>query len=185
MSQGAWKTPLGNVEIDSVLARQLIEACTYLKEDYSAHRFEHSIEVQLPILQYLFGDFKFVPIVISPAQAATYKEIGKQLAIPIKERQDKLAVIASSDMTHYEPDTSARQKDQQAIDAILQLDMDLLLKRIGEQDISMCGFAAVCVLISIARHLGIRKASLVSYQTSAETSGDKSSVVGYAGILIG
>jgi AmmeMemoRadiSam system protein A len=149
-----------------------------------AHLSEHSIEVQLPFLQYFKPDIKLVPIVLAYATGDTYKEIGKEIARAVKALGRKVVIIASSDMTHYEPRESARTKDFKAIEAILKLDEDELLKRVGEFDITMCGYAPAVSLISAAKELGAKGAELVKYQTSGDITGDYSSVVGYAGIII-
>jgi hypothetical protein len=189
MTEGAWKTPLGEVEIDSELGKKLLAHSRYLEEDKTAHLYEHSIEVQLPFLQYFKTDFKLVPIVLASAVffyagGAIYKEIGKAIAKAVKESGKKAVIIASSDMTHREPQASAQKKDNQAIKAILALDEDELLKRVDKFNISMCGFAPAMSLIVAAKELGAKGAELVKYQTSGDTTGDYSSVVGYAGIII-
>ena len=184
MTEGVWKTPLGEVEIDSELAKQILATSSYLEEDYGAHQHEHSIEVQIPFLQYFKTDIRLVPILLSYSSGATYKEIGKELAKAIKDLNKEVIIIASSDMTHYEPQESAQWKDAQAIEAILELNEDELLKRVDELRISMCGYAPAVSLISAAKELGAKRAELVRYQTSGDTTGDYSSVVGYAGIII-
>ena len=184
MTQGTWKTPLGEVEIDSELGRQILAASSHLEEDHVAHQDEHSIEVQLPFLQYFKRGIRLVPIMLAYTSGDTYKEIGKELAKAIKELNKGVVIIASSDMTHYEPQESAQRKDTQAIEAILDLNEDELLKRVDELDISMCGYAPTASLISAARELGATGAELVRYQTSGDTTGDYSAVVGYAGVII-
>jgi len=184
MTEGVWKTPLGEVEIDSELARQILATSNYLEEDSGAHQYEHSIEVQLPFLQYFNPDFKLVPIIFSFSTGATYKEIGRELATAVKALNRQVVIIASSDMTHYETQESAQWKDTQAIEAILDLNEDELLKRVDELRISMCGYAPAVSLISAAKELGATRAELVRYQTSGDTTGDYSSVVGYAGVII-
>jgi hypothetical protein len=184
MTEGRWKTPLGEVEIDSALGKQILANSRYLQEDKAAHLYEHSIEVQLPFLQYFKSDFKLVPIILAHAGGAIYKEIGKEIAKAVKESGKKVVIIASSDMTHYEPQASAQKKDNQAIEAILALDEDELLKRVDEFNISMCGYGPAVSLIAAAKELGAKEAELVKYQTSGDTTGDYSSVVGYAGIII-
>ncbi|MDP2729715.1 MAG: AmmeMemoRadiSam system protein B [Dehalococcoidales bacterium] len=184
ITEGAWKTPLGEVEIDSELGKQILASSEYLEEDHLAHQYEHSIEVQLPFLQYFKPDIKFVPICLSYATGEVYKEIGKGIARAAKELNKEVVIIASSDMTHYESQESARQKDNQAIEAVLDLDEDELLKRVQELDISMCGYAPAVSLISAAKELGAGKAELVKYMTSGDTTRDYASVVGYAGIII-
>ncbi|MFC2005321.1 MEMO1 family protein [Chloroflexota bacterium] len=184
ITDGVWKTPLGEVEVDSELSKQILAASKHLREDSLAHQYEHSIEVQLPFLQYFKSDIKLVPIILGHTSGDIYKEIGKEIARAVKESNREVVIIASSDMTHYESQESARKKDTQAIEAILDLDEDELLKRVQELDITMCGYAPAVSLISAARELEAKGAELVRYQTSGDTSGDYSSVVGYAGIII-
>src|SRR3989304_1699689 len=184
MTEGVWRTPLGDTEIDSALAKKILESSKYLQEDSLAHEDEHSIEVQLPFLQYFKSNIKIVPIILSYAGGEAYKAIGKEIARAIKESGKEVVIIASSDMTHYEPQEYAREQDTQAIDAILALDEDLLLKRVKGLDISMCGYAPAVCLVSAAKELGTQGAKLIKYQTSGDTTGDYSSVVGYAGIVI-
>jgi AmmeMemoRadiSam system protein B len=184
MTRGSWLTPLGETEIDTELAKQMLKSSSYLQEDQVAHQLEHSLEVQVPFLQYFRPDVRIVPVIMAHARGDVYKKIGKELAGAIKESKKRVTILASSDMTHYEPQESARKKDSQAIEAILNLDEDDLLKRIAEYDISMCGYAPVVSLISAAKEMGAKKAELVKYQTSGDASGDYSSVVGYAGILL-
>ena len=184
MTEGTWKTPLGEVEIDSELSKQILASSSHLEEDSLAHLQEHSVEVQLPFLQYFKPEFKFVPVVLAHATGAVYKEIGRGMASAIKESGKEVVLIASGDMTHYEPQESARRKDTQGIEAILDLNEDELLRRVEELSISMCAYAPAAVLISAAKELGATRAELVRYQTSGDTTGDYSSVVGYAGIII-
>jgi AmmeMemoRadiSam system protein B/AmmeMemoRadiSam system protein A len=184
MSQGTWQTPFGEVGIDAELAKHLLSITRHLQEDDAAHRFEHSIEVQLPFLQYFKPDIRIVPITLSVASLDVYKEIGREMARAIKDTGREAVIMASSDMTHYEPQDVASRKDRQAIDAVLLLDEDELFRRVEEHNISMCGAAPVATLISAARELGATSAELVRYQTSGDTSGDYSAVVGYAGIII-
>jgi hypothetical protein len=184
MTEGIWKTPLGEVEVDSQLGKQILASSSYLEEDYMAHLYEHSIEVQIPFLQYFKRDIKFVPIILSPYTGITYKEIGRGIAKAIKDLNREAVLIASSDMTHYEPQESANWKDSQAIEAILDLNEDELLRRVRELNISMCGYAPTVSVISCAKELGAKKAELVRYQTSGDITGNYSAVVGYAGIII-
>ncbi len=184
MTDGSWITPLGEVEIDGELAKKILSSSSYLEEDKAAHQYEHSLEVQLPFLQYFKADVRIVPIILAHARGSVYKKIGKELAGAIKESKRQVVILASSDMTHYEPQEAARKKDNKAIEAILNLDVDELLERVAILDISMCGYAPVTVLISAAKELGATKAELVKYQTSGDASGDYRSVVGYAGIIV-
>jgi len=184
MTEGTWRTPLGDVEIDSALAGDILARSRHLEEDTVAHLYEHSIEVQLPFLQYFKRDIKIVPIVLSLAPMALYMEVGEEIADVIKKSGTRPVIIASTDMTHYEPKEKAKSKDTQAIKAILDLNEDALMNLVIERNLTMCGYAPTTVLISAAKILGAKGAELVDYKTSGDVTGDYSSVVGYAGILV-
>ena len=186
MSQGYWQTPLGNIEIDSQLANLFLSNSRYLKADTFAHADEHSLEVELPILQYFKKDFKIVPISIKADKLNILKVVAEELVEVITRNDliDSSMFIASSDMTHYESQQSAAKKDALAIEAIVALDEDKLEEVVRRLSISMCGLAPVVVLIRAAKLLGAKKGKLIKYQTSGDATGDTSSVVGYAGITI-
>lgn len=185
-SADSWRTPLGETAIDKPLAHEIVESSKYVRYDDLSCAGEHSVEVQLPFLQFLQKDFKFVPIIISYAPLAVYREIGFELARAVKKLklETKVTIIASSDMTHYESREKAQEKDDMAIQAILKLDEGKLVKRVSEYDISMCGYAPTAIMLSAAKELGARAAKLIKYNTSGDATGDYSSVVGYAGIII-
>jgi AmmeMemoRadiSam system protein B/AmmeMemoRadiSam system protein A len=184
MTEGTWKTPLGEVEIDHELADRILDKSRYLEADAAAHAFEHAVEVQLPFLQYFMPGFKMVPVVLGQANGETYKEIGREIAAALRAVRRDAIVIASSDMTHYEAAESVRAKDAEAVQAILALDEDDLLKRVARFDITMCGYGPVVSMLAAARDLGAGRAELVRYQTSGDAGGDAASVVGYAGIMV-
>ncbi len=183
-SQGKWETPLGDIEIDSILAKLIVEAGGIIKEDYTAHAREHSIEVELPILQHFFNEFKFVPIVCAVSTFTIYQQAARQIFNAIENIKDEILLVASTDMTHYEPDSAARRKDSLAIESIVNLDAKQLLKRIDTENISMCGAGSVAILLECCKLMQAKKAEIVLYQTSGEASGDYSSVVGYLGAII-
>jgi AmmeMemoRadiSam system protein B len=185
MTQGYWQTPLGRVRIESALAESILKSSQYLKEDALAHLEEHSLEVELPILQYFKSSFEIVPIAFMSDDLGVLKKIGLEIAQAISSwnMQKEVMLVASSDMTHYEPLAEAQEKDKQALKAILEFNPDKLMQEIKRLDISMCGYAPVIVMLSAAHALGARNASLVKYQTSADASQDESSVVGYAGVI--
>lgn len=186
MPRGAWQTPLGDVEINHQLSSLFLDKSRYLEADSLAHRDEHSLEVELPILQYFRDDFKIVPIAIKTLDLSELNAVGQELASVIIENalSGSVMFIASSDLTHYEPLESARIKDALAIGAILDLDGQKLKEQVQDSEISMCGFAPIAVLIKVTRLLGAKRGELIKYQTSGDASGDKNSVVGYAGITI-
>lgn len=186
MSRGSWQTPLGVIAIDTELAKHILKASEYLEEDALAHLHEHSIEVELPILQYFKEDFKIVPIAILCDEISKLKELGLAIACAIQKAnlQDAVMLVASSDMTHYESEKAAGEKDKAAIEAILELNEDKLMEKIRELNITMCGYAPAITMIAAAKALGAKSAKLIKYQNSSAVTGDTSSVVGYAGIVI-
>lgn len=186
VTEGSWRTPLGDVEIDASLAKNILSSSNYLKEDALAHANEHSLEVELPFLQYFRKDIKITPIAFMSEDLKALKQVGVEIAETVlKEKLEKSTlIIASSDMTHYEAQVKAQEQDKQAISAILELNEDKLMERVRSLNISMCGYMPVIVMLSCAKALGARKAELVKYQTSADVTKDYSSVVGYAGVII-
>lgn len=183
----SWKTPLGIANVDKALADAIHKKRPDLiKYDDLPHAYEHSVEVQLPFLQFLQETFEFVPIVIAHEKLSRCREAAEVIAESVKELKliGRVAIVASSDMTHYEPHEVAKKKDSVAIESILALDEERLLKDIEELDISMCGYAPTAVMLSASKKLGANTARLVEYRTSGEASGDYSSVVGYAGIIV-
>ncbi|HXE75284.1 MAG TPA: AmmeMemoRadiSam system protein B [Candidatus Xenobia bacterium] len=184
MSEGEWETPLGDVPIDSELATDLKNACRLLEEDAGAHRFEHSLEVQLPFLQFMQKEFRFVPIALGVGRFDALEELGEAIAEVVKRAEPRPLIVASSDLNHYEPDNINRRKDHMAIERILALDPRGLYDTVHRQDISMCGFGPAVSMLTAARKLGARDAELVRYANSGDITGDRSQVVGYAGILI-
>ncbi|MFH0826987.1 MAG: AmmeMemoRadiSam system protein B [Candidatus Omnitrophota bacterium] len=186
MTQGTWQTPLGEVDIDADLAGMILKDSKYLESDTLAHAYEHSLEVELPILQYFKPHFLIVPMVFLSDDLQELKGVGEEIAQAVEEsgRKDSVLVVASSDMTHYEPKDEAQKKDKEAIEAILKLDENRLMEKTRSLGISMCGVAPTVVMLTIAKRLGAHGASLIKYQTSADATGDAESVVGYAGIII-
>lgn len=183
VTEGSWQTPLGECWIDSGVAKEILKNSKYLQEDPEAHKYEHSLEVELPFLQYFKQDLKIVPIAFASDNIKILKEIGAEIAAVLKNKMS-IMLLASSDMTHYEPQAQAQTKDNEAIQAILELNEDLLIDKIQRFCITMCGFAPVVVMLTAAKLLGAKNATLVKYQTSGDITGDKESVVGYAGILL-
>jgi hypothetical protein len=182
-TEGAWSTPLGDVSIDSELAKTIVKESGIIDVEDYAHMNEHSIEVQLPFLQYLYGnEFSFVPICMMAQDLETSVELGKALAKCL-ERRDGV-IIASSDMSHYEPHEEAVRRDKFAIDKILALDEVGLQRVVEEKNVSMCGYGPVTAAIRAAKELGANKAEFLGYSTSGDTSGDKSAVVGYLSAAI-
>ena len=183
LTEGTWRTPLGDVEIDTALAKAILANSSNLKEDRLAHLQEHSIEVQLPFIQYFKPDTKFVPILLSHTNASVYRNIGMAIAKAIKDSGKEAVIVASGDMNHYESQKITHTKDRQAIESMLKMEAGELLERVHDFNISMCGYGTASCLIYAAKEFGLVKTELVKYQTSGDINHDFSAVVGYAGIL--
>jgi MEMO1 family protein len=196
LTEGGFSTPFGVAPIDSGLARKLVHAFPRLRDDAAAHETEHSIEVQIPFLQRLAKDFQFVPVVLGTDRFGVLEELGQALAQVVAAEDERVLVIASSDMNHYESEAITRAKDERAVRQILALDPRGLYDTVRNEEISMCGYAATVVMLEAVRQL--RKMApgtsgltgdaseplLVSYATSGDVSGDRDRVVGYAGIVV-
>ncbi len=176
-----WETPLGVVEVDVRLARKLMISSKMVDMDDAAHWREHSLEVQIPFLQYSIDhSFKVLPISMALQDINTALELGDVLAKLLRDRN--VALIASTDFTHYEPHEEAKRKDSEAIKAILSLDISELYRVIEKYDISMCGYGPVAAVMVAVKQLGARSAKLLKYATSGDVTGDLSTVVGYGSI---
>jgi hypothetical protein len=183
MTEGAWETPIGVSPIDTDLAKSIREQANIIDIDESAHRLEHSIEVQLPFIQYVYGlDVKLVPICMMMQDLTTSCEVGEAISNAVNG--SNVVIIASSDMTHYESQAAASKKDRLAIESILTLDEESLQKVVESQNISMCGYGPITAAIRASKLLVARTASLLCYKTSGDITQDKSAVVGYAAVSI-
>ncbi len=173
-----WETPLGTSRIASDIAEPIIVGGARVAPEAFLH--EHSIEVQLPFLQHLFGlDVPFLPICIMLPPLEELIALGE--AIAAVARQSPGVVITSSDFTHYQPSHIAYEIDHQAIQYITSLDIDGFYHKLVSERLSICGGGAIAALMSCARSLGWA-AELLSYATSGDVTGDQSAVVGYAAV---
>ena len=183
-ASGSWLTPLGETAINRQLADRILRECPGVASDVLAHRYEHSLEVQLPFLQLRSPELSIVPICLSYAPLPQLLALGEALGALLAETGDDVLVVASSDMTHYEPGETARGKDMRAIERILALDPEGVYQTVREGRISMCGVVPVVVMLAAARRRGAVRAKLVHYGNSGEITGDQSEVVGYAGVIV-
>ena len=181
---GEWETPLGRVHVDAELNERLLEECHFLREDASAHRYEHSIEVQLPFIQELLPEFSFSAICIGTIDYSALETLGHAMSRVILSRREPLLLVVSSDMTHYLPAERTAQLDGLAIARVRELDPEGLYKTVMENDISMCGFAPAAAALVACRDLAAVSGKLLRYANSGETSGDYDRVVAYAGMVI-
>lgn len=181
MKDCKWETPLGQVEIDSEIAEKISKLADVIEIDSFSHSREHSLEVQIPILQEISSNFKIVPIALIDQRKKTAKEIGLAIANIAKEK--KLMVIGSSDFTHYESNDFAHEQDEALIEPILELDVDRFYDVLQERNVSACGYGAIASTMIACKELGATKGELLGYATSGDITGDKSSVVGYGSII--
>jgi len=179
--EGSWITPIGRVPVDAALNRDLLESGLAVL-DGEAHRQEHAAEVQLPFLQLRRPEIAIAVVCLGPLPMSGCRDLG--LAVAAAARRHRALVVASSDMSHYLPASVARRKDDLALERFLALDADGLYAVVRREEISMCGYVPATVMLVAAVELGAREAELVRYGTSADTSGDESSVVGYAGAIV-
>lgn len=184
MSSGVWQMPTGKLEIDTGLALKIKHCSEIITDDSLAHQAEHSLEVQLPFILHFSSHVNIVPITMMPVSLETCREVGEALAEAVKDAGYPVTIIASSDMSHYETDSSARKKDKLAIDRIIAMDPEGLFETVRDEGISMCGIHPVTSMLFAANKIGASKAGLVKYMTSGEVSGDYDYVVGYAGIIV-
>jgi len=182
LASGAWRTPLGDAAIDEALAAALQKECPILREDRVAHGAEHSLEVQLPFLQVLSPGSSFVPIALGTVRFEDLVAVGEALACVLAANPEVL-LLTTSDLNHYENDATTRLKDKKAIEQILALNPRGLYDVCRNEDISMCGLGPSVAMLTALRALAAKRAELVRYATSADVSGDTSSVVGYAGFI--
>jgi AmmeMemoRadiSam system protein B len=184
VTKGSWRMPWGDVPVDEALGGKLLAASPLLSEDDTAHAREHSLEVQLPFIRRFREEFRFVPVALGNLSLSSCRSLGEATAAVLREESSPPLLIASSDMTHYEPDATARKKDEKAIDRILALDPEGLYGTVRSERISMCGVVPVTVLLFAALSLGASSARLIKYATSGEVSGEYGQVVGYAGLAV-
>ena len=195
MAEGLWETPMGTVPVNNSIAKQLGKGI--IDKDDRAHSYEHSIEVQLPFLQFSARDkkFDFVPICMAMQDFQTSQEVGKSLADVIKNSKEKIVIVASSDFSHagfnymsmppegMRVDEYAEKQDKLAIDNILNMDPEGLIDTVHKNNITMCGYGPVAVMLTASKILGAENVELLKYGTSYEVQ-PSSSCVGYGALAV-
>lgn len=185
MDRGGWKMPFGTVPIEQNAAAMLLSELALLQADATAHTFEHSLEVQVPFLQYFAkSTCAIVPICLSQLAFSDCQGIGMALAAVSRRLESLPLLVASTDMTHYESRTFATKQDTKAMECITNLDPQALYNTVLSNQISMCGFIPTTIALIAAVELGATSAKLIRYSDSGETSGDINQVVGYAGFIL-
>ncbi len=185
---GEWETPLGRLPVDRDASRRIVSLTGIVDIDPEAHRREHSIEVQLPFLQYLYGQsspFSFLPISLAFQEKGIARDLGKGLAELLKEAAEAevgAILIASSDLTHYEPSSQAKEKDTVLLKHVQSLDLDAFYTTLQRRSITACGYGAIATVMETCRLLGFERGRLNAYSTSGDVTGDNDAVVGYPSV---
>lgn len=182
MKDGLWRTPLGDVEVDTDAAVEINKATKNIELDFFSHTRDHSLEVQIPMLQEIYSHkFKILPIILIDQSYNAAIEIGMSVSKIAKNK--KTVIIGSSDFTHYEENEFAHKQDKSLIEPILEMDVNEFYNILQKNQISACGYVAIASTMTACKELGATRGTLEKYATSGDITGEKSSVVGYASII--
>jgi AmmeMemoRadiSam system protein B len=178
---GDWETPLGKMRVDSVASKQLVDLARVAAFDPEAQRLEHSIEVQLPFLQKIYGSsVPFLPVSLLFQDIETASAVSSALVEIVRGR--KAILVASSDLTHYEPAEAAMEKDSALLQQVVKMDVEGFYSTLDRLQVTACGFGAIATVMESARQLGLAKGELLKYASSGDTSGENLQVVGYGAL---
>ena len=185
MAAGAYRTPLGDVLIDEACAEALQRRCPFLETDAWSQEGEHAVEVLVPFLQRLGPpDLAIVPIIMGSEDPGALHQLAQALAQCVRQSEEPVLLIASTDLTHYQPRAQAVACDRRLIELLCALEGETLLRHVQDAGAQMCGAGAAAVVLEAAKTLGARQGTLTRYTTSAGADGDPDSVIGYAGVII-
>lgn len=181
MTNSKWLTPLGLVQVDTESAEQVAKKSKIIEIDAYSHSQDHSLEVQVPMLQtFLSSEFKILPIILRAQDLETAQDIGNAV-YEIAQKKNSI-IIGSSDFTHYEENSFAHSQDKALIEPILKLDVERFYDVLRERKVTACGYGAIASTMIACKKLGATKGKILSYSTSGDVSGNDSSVVGYGAI---
>lgn len=182
MGEGFWETPLGRVQLDNELAERIVNKSRIAEFDGTAFIREHSIEVQLPFLQFIYPEFKLVPICMGYQDLETSRDLGRAIHESIDG--ESVIIVASSDLNHMESKEESNRKDKFVLDAIEAMDEAMLQESVKRERISTCGYGPISAALVASKLGGAKSAEILSYYTSGDIIGDNRSVVGYASAKI-
>lgn len=194
---GVWKTPLGDAQIDGELAAEILSADDVLRPNPSAHDMEHSLEVQVPLIQVLAPEARIVPIAVPPATLAV--DIGKAVGRAVKARAGEVAIVGSTDLSHHgghfpapggrgpQGEQYARREDERMIELMEKMDAESVVPE-AQQHHNACGAGAIAATIAACRALGASKGRLLEYTNSYQVvqkmyGGSDDTTVGYASVV--
>jgi len=181
MIDSEWQTPLGRVKVDSESAREIVEKSKFIEIDEYSHSQDHSLEVQIPMLQQILSnEFQILPVILRAQNMETAIDVGNAVSEIAKKKN--AIIVASSDFTHYEENSFAHQQDRALIEPILEMDIEKFYQVLRERRVTACGYGAMAAAMIACKNLGATKGKLLSYATSGDVSGDTDSVVGYGAI---
>ena len=181
MIDAHWQTPLGMVQVDSESTKQVAEISKFIEIDEYSHSQDHSLEVQVPMLQeILSNDFQILPIILRSQNMETAIDVGNAVTEIAKKKN--AIIVASSDFTHYEENSFAHKQDKALIEPILEMNVERFYQVLNERGVTACGYGAMASTMIACKNLGAKKGKLLSYATSGDVSGDTESVVGYGAI---
>ncbi|MBQ2665967.1 MEMO1 family protein [Methanobrevibacter sp.] len=179
-NEGEWITPLGSVEVDREFAQAIIESSDIASADFTAHIREHSIEVQLPFLQYFSNDFKIVPITMGRQTFVTSNDLSNAIFEAANKLDKSYCVIASTDLSHFNNQEKANKVDGFVLEDIEEMNEFKLFEEVVQYNITMCGYGPVMATMSLSKRCGKNTSEILAYGTSGDVTGDFTSVVGYA-----
>lgn len=176
------QTPLGKIEYDKDLVEKLIAADNTIGYEPAAHAAEHSVEIQMPFVQYTIKKFKAVEIIMGTQDRKTCESLSQAIVDAAKGR--KILIIASSDLSHYHSQEDAERLDNMVVEAMAKFDPELLYNRLNTDSCEACGGGPMVTAMLVARKLGADKAKPLYYATSGDITGDRAQVVGYMAAAI-
>ncbi len=178
----AYRTPLGIVEVNKEKSKMLAKSSDSIFLSTAGHGQEHSLEVQIPFLQIVLGDFDMIPIVIGDQSKNNIKELAEAISGVFKN--ENILIVASTDLSHYHPYGLAVDLDSAVEKYINAFDADGLMDDFAERNLEMCGGGPVASAMLASKKMGADTTRVLKYQNSGDVSGDKSAVVGYLSAVI-
>ncbi|MGB9677745.1 MAG: AmmeMemoRadiSam system protein B, partial [Candidatus Ratteibacteria bacterium] len=181
-NRDGWETPFGKVEIDKEIFEKL-----YKNKNFSVNRalldYEHSLEVQVPFLQFVLKNFKIFPVLLGEPSEENISKIADSLYDVLKNKKNWI-IVASTDLSHYYPYQTAKEKDKLLLETLKSKNLNLIYSYLSKRKVEMCGDAAVLTLFKIAEKYPDYEVIVLNYANSGDTTGDKDRVVGYGAVAI-
>jgi AmmeMemoRadiSam system protein B len=152
--------------------------------DEFSHAAEHSLEVQMPFIKYRFPRARIAPVMMGEQDEQSAMQLAEKITAAAQSERRDIRIVASSDFSHYVPESRAREQDQYAIEPLRTLDTGEFYKRIETYKISACGYGPITAMVRVCQTMGATEGRLLTYATSGDVTGDQHEVVGYAAIAV-